>query len=733
MIVAFLEREFVDPRNEFDILPCVFPESARKSIELYIVLFLLIWSPHFMKGQDGKAKRYQITGLSLNEEILIPTNGSMNSVTTSTVGLEPIQYVFPWGNSNFASRTIPAFLPTMKLFPANSKIMNNVGYKMSVICSPGLITDYPVIDGSQNLLPKCTKCGAFVSSHTVTSFGQYTCPFCNTPNTCDSASLVLSYQGYDIIMPDIEPSKTKAVFCFIADVSIPSISSGYTAMFLNSLKIFLPQLDQDTCVIFATISDKIVVYDLARETEVVVSDLGDICIPNITTYPLHQVINTFTRVIDKVLTEPPSPTATGHCLGSMYQLLDILLQETGGLVLLQCFGIPTLGLVPPIDSKETTEHLQYRDIGYKLNKHGISIHLFLCTDDAYPDINVIAIPPRVTGNIHLYNNKNNMSDLYNDLFTTITDKYFWHCSFSMIFPKGVKLDRVHGNMISALTHHYMTFPVLGYHSAFAFDLDVTEEIKTNEVPIQTCMKWRTDDGRLVHRIFTMSMPVSKDISAIQMSIDELALSIQTTNQVIVNMPKKSSNEILTILNEQTKSAITKRFPTPSIYHIMHALTVSKLIQEANITRRLVLMVNARCMSVIDTILFLYPRLLIVDNGPIILPLAAESFSAGSVFMLHGANKIVIWVNEQCSAEYLFDAFGITDLSQLPHELPDINTERNQQIRYLLRQCYQISGRYLHTEIIGQGDPREAELTDFMVEIQPCRQEMSFTRWKQRLL
>lgn len=662
-------------------------------------------------------RRY--TRTSLSGESYISAGPSEQNVSSE------LNCVFPWKNPSFSERSFPAYLSTLQAFPADEQTMRNTAIDVSIVCSPGTANDFPVVDYSQRELPKCKTCGAFVSAQTISNYEKYNCAICNASNTWDMIPEELKNQGYDLMLTEANPAK-KPVMFFVADVSIPSVASGYTSLFLTSLKLSLANIDPNICVGFATISDKIVVYDLEGESELVITDLNDICAPEINYPMLKNVADKFSGLIDRILTQ--TPTAGGHCLGSLYELSARMLARTGGLMIVQCFGLPTVGpkALHPRTNQSTElalmkmygqECMFYRDIGVQFNRVGIGLRLFACTTDASVDLSVIGIPAGFTGNVYLYRTNKNMNALYTDLFATVTNEYFWSARFSVYLSPGVKLLRCHGNMLSA-GPNTLSFPILACNNTFTLDLTVSEtQIKTKDVLIQTCLLWRTKTGQQMLRVFTMALPVSNDVRAIHQTVDEVALVMQLKNHAIYHLHNKDARSSISALNEEIAGCMRKGLVTPSMRHIMRAFGASELLEvrPADPDRRMQAMISGRCASVIDTLLSLYPRMFAVDYGYVPLPLTTESYAYGTVFLFHMRDKIVIWVSPSCSPEYLINAFGVDDIVKLPNDLPENATKENQNLQTIRAQCYKLSGRYLPTEIIGYNDPRESELAALMID------------------
>jgi hypothetical protein len=155
----------------------------------------------------------------------------------------------------------------------------------------------------------------------------------------------------------------------------------------------------------------------------------------------------------------------------------------------------------------------------------------------------------------------------------------------------------------------------------------------------------------------------------------------------------------------------------SLYHLMHSALGSTIVRDAaplGIDWKIAEALRVRALSVFETLLYLYPRMLVVDaeGEPSPLPLVGESFRAGYVVVMHTSTHVLVWANPEIPAEVARAYFGGADAA----ELPTLPTPENERLRQVVDDCYRLSGTYLPVEVIAAGGPREAVFKDLLVDM-----------------
>jgi hypothetical protein len=363
----------------------------------------------------------------------------------------------------------------------------------------------------------------------------------------------------------------------------------------------------------------------------------------------------------------------------------------------------------------------YREIGFRLNRNAISCHMFMaCTQGQFIDVPILAVPAGLTGGRSYYYGVYTPAEarqLYLDLFSSLTDSYLWNCSLRLRCSKGLKACRTFGNFVSS-TDDLIQFPVLSRDQALTFEFNVTEAITSPFVFMQVGMLYTSDNRQRHLRVFTFQFRVSSDPMSIVASVDEPAMAVFLTKRATAHVLTSGRNPAEQALKKTEMLLFNSGYKATSLHYLLHALELSPLLVQTHpdgVKGRMSLAVWLRSCGVTSLMLFLYPRLVGLDGARTVLPLDNDSFATGSVFLFQTYSKIYIWVPKSVDVEYLRRAFGVSELGREPLEIKDLETEENQFLREKINECQVLSGRFIDTEVIVQGDPNERIFAGLIVD------------------
>lgn len=707
--------------------------------------------------------------------------------------------IYPWGNPKLLNplpqdgvTPLPQyFRTTVTNFPLNKTTADMSGVPLAVTINPSQVVDVPVIDYSQSMIPRCQRCRSYLSpfSQMMPNGLSWKCPFCNAvtqfqtniTSTTSERSTEFVCPVYDMLAPSAYYSKPNTGPCFVivADLSLEAITTGFTIQLLTSFKASLDSMDPKTYVGLITMSNVLTFYDFSRKTEFVIADLSEPCLPEA---PLELICNCkgeLIQEIDSILEriQQGSYVTNGNCLGSALELAEKAMKEIGGILVLSAVGYPTIGphsVKERVADKEVTllklpedgSCKFYREIGFRLNRASVSVHLFSLksANQKMCDLSIISVPCGLTGGSCYYYKQFDPIQLHNDLFITLTSDYLWDSSIRLRCSAGVKVNYIYSNCtIREETSYY---PVMSPQSTMTFELVVESDIKNNNCLFQTAILWTNSKREKRIRIFTFSLPTTNNATRVKASIDESAMATYLLKRASVQVLQKGSLESsdalrksFTSLNAGVGSSSAPNSSSfESLYHLAHSMLASKLLRQLNgnpvdyADERFASVVQVRAISLVNTLLYLYPRMIAVDanflsfdsstnslyydeskrneeeNSEALqpLPLDSSSFGRGFCFVVHTMEKIYIWISPSVNANYLRVAFGVNSVDELTggnfniYQLPTIQTPQNAIIQNVINSCYILSGRYLPLEIIPPGSPREAIFSDILVDMIPVK-------------
>jgi hypothetical protein len=438
-------------------------------------------------------------------------------------------------------------------------------------------------------------------------------------------------------------------------------------------------------------------------------------------------------------------------LGSAFEAAAIVMRRCGGIIVAGVQGLCVFGRfalrprhIPPNGAeapflnfpRDQPNARLIRDLAGRLSKSRISVHLFGFVNGQSPDIAVMGVPAALTsGFVHLYNSEN-ISELHGDLFAALTTDYLWGALLQIRASSQLKSGRFHGNFTLTKQGKCITFPVLDPREAACLEVTIGEPIKDRSLFIQVALVWTNSARKRMIRVASHVIPVSSFVPQIHRSVDELSLAVLIAKRTLSSLMSRGAAEAALRLKAQFQRMLKRGLPMTTMLHLSHALTVSRIfapVHPMGPDGRVMDVLRTRGLSPTDLLIWIYPRMFCVDSDQGPLPLVTDSFATGAVFLFHLIDKIIIWVSEQCSPEYLADAFGVTSVEELDGELPTIESAENQALRDRCQQCWELSQRYLPVVVIGQGDPREAVMSGLLVDTQPANPVAALDVWIRELV
>ncbi|KAK8893671.1 hypothetical protein M9Y10_022098 [Tritrichomonas musculus] len=707
--------------------------------------------------------------------------------------------IYPWGNPKLLNplpqdgvTPLPQyFRTTVTHFPLTKSTADQCYVPLAVTINPSQVVDVPVIDYSQSVIPRCQRCRSYLSpySQMMPNGLSWKCPFCQAvtqfqtsfTNTSSERSTEFVCPVYDMLAPSAYYAKPKAgpSFVVVADLSLEAITSGFTFQLLTSFKASLDSIDPDTYIGLITMSNVLTFYDFSRNTEFIISDLSEPCIPDSPLTLLKNCKEELIQEIDSILEriQQGAFTTNGNCLGSALELAEKAMKEFGGILILSAVGYPTFG---PHAVKERTSDKEltllklpedgsckfYRDIGFRLNRASVSVHLFSLksVNQKMNDLSIISVPCGLTGGTCYYYKQFDPTQLHNDLFVTFTSEYLWDSSMRLRCSAGVKVNYIFSNCtIRDETSYY---PVMSPHNTMTYELLVESDIKSKNALFQAAALWTNAKRERRIRIFTFAIPTTNLSTVVKTTIDEAAMATYLIKRASVQVLQKGSLEasdsLRKSLNSLNSVAGANSAPNSSsfesLYHLAHSMFASKLLRQFNanpidyVDDRFLNVIKVRAISMVNALLYLYPRMIAVDASFLSfdqstnslyydetkvnnedtdastqpLPLDSSSFGRGFCFVVHTMEKVFIWISPSVNLNYLRAAFGVNSIEDLTsgnfniYQLPTLQTPQSIIIQNVVNSCYMLSGRYLPVEIIPPGSPREAIFSDILVDMIPVK-------------
>lgn len=669
----------------------------------------------------------------------------------------------------------PPYLRSVtSVFPANKLTADTCKIPFGLVISPALVSDCPVVDCRQvGIVPRCNSCSSYLCPQVqVTPQGNsWKCALCGKVNAIPpelmagatggssyyypqaagiqqtsqffGSRLELQCPVYDVIAPkSYDHINAGPTFCFLVDMSYPALSIGFTQQMLASIKASLDSLQPHTRVGLMTMSNNLSMFDLVNSVEIVVPDLSELVgrFNQDNLFPkIQDCKDQLNNAIDELLQRPINPAIKGHCIASALLLCEQTMMNLGGIVLAGLVGLPQYGpyqLKPRqmVDNDELPllrlptdgSGKIFRECAFKLNRASVSVHQFSAGQE-FTDLSTVAVPSGLTcGECNHYSIFDDFArtKMHSDIFSTLTNQYCWDSCLRLRTTAGCKMVRPHTNC-TLRSGDLISFPVIAREDAIAFELTSSEQgIQGQNIIFQLAMVYTNNEGSRMIRVFTIETPASKDVRLICSSVDEATLTTMMCRRAGTTLLQQGPVPAVESIRKEIQVMVTqKALNFCSIYHLMHAMLSNVSFRSRHpfgVDGRMSQIIMLRAISITNLLLYLYPRMFSVDTESI-LPLTSTSFSQGTVFLFHTVDKIYIWVSAAADQNFLANAFGCQSLEGLPTAFPPTNTSPNQnsaeylKVQKIISNCYELSGKYLPVEVIGQGSPREAVFSEIIVD------------------
>jgi hypothetical protein len=349
----------------------------------------------------------------------------------------------------------------------------------------------------------------------------------------------------------------------------------------------------------------------------------------------------------------------------------------------------------------------------------VTVHIFTAGPDP-AEHPALSVPTGLTaGSCNYYDDfsEANRTRLHNDLFARLSAAFCWDASLRLRSSSGVRLARSHANGLCKSVQS-MLIAVVARDATIAFEIGLTAPIAEDHIVLQLAFVHGDSRGRRMIRVFTIICPVSSDPATVLASVDEAALA--------AIFARRAATALLATGTTAAGHAIAKDVNTlfaggnryAAMYHIAHALLCNPAIRHRGslgVDARMAELLQMRAMSLVQLLLFMYPRLIAVVPGHPMLPMTRRSLETADCLLLHSWRTIFVWVKRTMQADALRDAFGIANFTELPVELPNLEGPLNRELHELIQECWNFTGIYIAVEVVGEGSDADEALAELFVD------------------
>jgi hypothetical protein len=375
----------------------------------------------------------------------------------------------------------------------------------------------------------------------------------------------------------------------------------------------------------------------------------------------------------------------------------------------------------------------FKDAALSLNRAGVSTHLFAVGPE-YADLSCVAVPGGLSaGSCQYYESfdKAAQERLHADLFERLTDAYTWETSSRMRVGLGLKLGRPFANCLIS-PDKTISLCAVGRTSGIAFEFAVETPIAREDVVVQLVYLFTDSERRRVLRVFTFGARVSSESRAVLASVDDGAVAALMVRKAAVAILTSGPVAAIGPFKTDVQNLLTCGARFAALYHFMHALLSHDIFHpKLGYDWLMAQMIEIRSHRIVDSLLMMYPRMLCIDAGSVVVPLTASSFGIGNCFLVHRHSCVIVWIGANAASDWLQDAFGVSSLVEVPPQVPSLGTQANTDLNAAIQECWALSGRYLPVTVIPQGDPREGIFKQILVEDSMLAGEI-FSEWRNHM-
>jgi hypothetical protein len=553
---------------------------------------------------------------------------------------------------------------------------------------------------------------------------------------------------YDVLLPNSLTNRfALPIFLFALDLSYHAYSIGFTQQMISSIKASLGSLPPNTRVGLIGYSDRIMFFDLQNRRVSVLSDLTELVFDIRLCNACPTIANgkdALVTALDSFLEHAPLDQAAGNCLGSLFLFAERVLCRNGGVLFAGVTELPREGpsklakraladelmLMLPSDGSGRC----YRDGATRLNRSGVSTHLFAVGPE-YLNLACLGIPSGLSsGSCNYYPvfDDDARQRLHTDIFARMTEQYDLDAIVQICGSKGIKVTRPLTNCLLS-SNGNLWLGAVGPRTVIVHEFCIVAPIVSADGVLQWQYRFTDKENRRVMRVFSFGLQISSDPRAVLASVDEGALATLVTRRAVATILKEGTIAAVATVKKDVESVLGSGARFGVLYQFMHALLSLDLFRPTlGYDWLMAEMICWRSLSIVDTLLSLYPRMVCIDGGCVIVPLTGSSFAAGHCFLLHMVSRIIIWVGAAAPPEWIRDAFGVGSVQEIPPDVPTLDGPANRDLNAAIQECWTISRRYLPVTLITQGDPREAIFAQLLVEDSAVAGAV-FSEWRKQVM
>ncbi|KAI8358418.1 hypothetical protein BD560DRAFT_437722 [Blakeslea trispora] len=686
---------------------------------------------------------------------------------------------------------------TLSAIPSSSHLLKRSRLPLSVLIEPyprQPPVHIPYID--DGLINRCKDCRSFINPFAKFIEGglKWQCNICglednDVPPAYDWNHVTqqkvdrwgrpeLNYGCVDYMATSefLSRPPQPPTFIFVIDTSAIAIQTGLIEVLSEALLSAIdeiPNKDGRTRIGFITSSDAIGFYSFAnKEPELLmVSDMDDIFLPRSQSDLVVNLNESKPVILDlleklRVMFKKSISIDNRNCLGSALLAARQLLSSTGGkIICLQAIS-PNYGsgaLLPSRIQKQNSNTTSdntllnpgsefYKAFSEECVRSHVCADMFVFGSQDIDVATLNVLPKYTGGQTHYYPGFNSKNQGDREKFRLEIEKLIkeqigleaiarTRCS------PGLVCSAYYGNF-SFQEPDILVMPNVSRDGSYCIDLAIDKDIQDNFVSIQTCMLLTTSQGQRIIRVMTTCLPVTKQVTELFYSADQLSvirsLAYQALEKASTRKLKDGKDHLIRqtvdICRSYTKEVVGIA-PSKSMQlnlcrslSLLPAIALAILKTEAfNFTGMVPTNMSNQSGILLWTLphhlwlRYVYPTFyslhnmpvqagtLDVDNRtimPLCLNLSSERLDRHGCYLVENAQRIFIWIGKEAVPQLCIDLLGVKSINHVVSgqllSLPNLNNPFSERVRRIvqsLRTDQRHSNFYPSLYIVKEdGDP-----------------------------
>ncbi|KAI7898044.1 Sec23/Sec24 trunk domain-containing protein [Cokeromyces recurvatus] len=470
---------------------------------------------------------------------------------------------------------------TVNSFPYSNSLHKKSKVPLALILQPYLQSDaekinVPVVPDT--VVTRCTRCKTYINPFVQFTTGalKWKCNMCDMENDVPQAfdwdiinqqktdrysRAELNYGCVDFIAPAeyiVRPPQPP-VYVFVIDTSFQAAQTGMIHVvadaILNALDK-IPNEDGRAKVGFITVDNAVGFYKLLssdNEPEIlVVGDLQDMYLPRAASELIVNLVEsraTIENLLTKMKTMYSNSHSPSNCLGSALQAARKLLSPTGGKIICFQASIPNVGegiIKAKADGGKSVVDIPlmtasngfYKTFAGECTKLQICADMFIFGGNQSSDVATLNVIPRFTGGqTHFFPGFNAATHpedclkLKEEVVSLLSEEVGLEAVMRTRCSQGIVCHAFFGNCTTRIPD-IMALPNVPRDQSYCIELAIEEEIKSNFVYFQTALLYTTCFGERRIRVMNLCLPVTKSISELYASVNQVALARTLCHQAL---------------------------------------------------------------------------------------------------------------------------------------------------------------------------------------------------------